>query len=308
MTQHLLSYWKPETADVNLQGGYSLNHSASNQYWRVHVGDTVWIVTVRDGDLYLLGRILVAEVTDQQGAIRAFQTTDLWRADFHILAEPETDEVIREIPIAQLAPRLRFRSRAGNDRLAVVDGKVNPQQLQTMRVLTSDAATLLEIALEGGHHSDSSKAKPRRRAPRRTQTPGKSASAQDGDPAILDSLRRLRTAGRGSIDLVKPEYRNADRSEVDLNGLCYVLSECLYHLFPGVLTPYRISWDNGGTHYFLRYSDGRILDAIAPDGRECCAPHDYQRARRVAFFTKKPSRRASKLLARAGFGDPTKGT
>lgn len=52
MSQDLLSYWKPETADVSLRGDYSLDHSASNQYWRVNVGDTVWIVTVRDGELF----------------------------------------------------------------------------------------------------------------------------------------------------------------------------------------------------------------------------------------------------------------
>lgn len=64
MSQDLLSYWKPETADANLERGGLLNHAASDQFHRVHVGDTVWVVTVRTGDLRLLGRIKVGEVVD----------------------------------------------------------------------------------------------------------------------------------------------------------------------------------------------------------------------------------------------------
>jgi hypothetical protein len=48
------------------------------------------------------------------------------------------------LSIQQLAGQLRFVSRGGNDRLALIDGQVNPQQLQTMRVLTDEAANLLE--------------------------------------------------------------------------------------------------------------------------------------------------------------------
>jgi hypothetical protein len=119
--------------------------------------------------------------------------------------------------------------------------------------------------------------------------------------AFRDALQRLQKAGRQSDDLLKAQYRDSDRSRIPLNGLCYVLSECMYHIFPGAFQPYRISWGGGDTHWFLRTDDGRVLDTIADRGAECFDAEDYESARRVAFFTKEPSKRARKLLQRAGF-------
>lgn len=121
---------------------------------------------------------------------------------------------------------------------------------------------------------------------------------------VAEALGKLQEAGRKSPDLIKGKYRNLDRSEVELNGLCYVLSECLYHLFPGAFTPCRISWDDGTTHWFLRYGDGSILDAVGPGGKAWCTEEEYGRARRAAFLTKSPSKRARTLLERAGLALP----
>ncbi len=64
--QSLLAYWKPETADYELDRGSLLDHAASEQFQRVDVGDHVWIVTVRAGELFLIGRIIVGHVTDHR--------------------------------------------------------------------------------------------------------------------------------------------------------------------------------------------------------------------------------------------------
>lgn len=121
---------------------------------------------------------------------------------------------------------------------------------------------------------------------------------------VIEAMRKLQTVGRKSPDLIKKEYRDLDRSEIELNGLCYVLAECVYHLFPGEFKSYYIKWDDGMTHWFLRYRDGTILDPIGPDGKECCTPEEYATARRAAFLTKAPSKRARILLERAGLALP----
>jgi len=147
MARDFLAYWKPDTADHNVTIGGPLNHAASNQFSRVEPGDTVWLVTVRSGRLYLLGRIIVGQVTDQEGAARALHTTDLWEADYHIIAAHGTAHEITNLDIHSLAASLRFESKTGHDRLAVADNMVRAQQLQTMRILTPASAGLLSRAL-----------------------------------------------------------------------------------------------------------------------------------------------------------------
>jgi hypothetical protein len=298
--QHFLSYWKPETAAANLQNGGSLNHAASNQYHRVSAGDTVWIVTVRDGQFILLGAIHVSCVTDGSHAAKSLATNALWDADFHLLTIAGSSHPIQDIIITRLAPRLRFLSRAGNDHLIISNGKVNPQQLQTMRVLTPDSVTLLQEALTNRLHGEDSSSAP----PICGETSRAATSRETDHKRVFPTLRRLQAAGRKSGDLLKGEYRTLDRAEIPLNGLCYVLSECMYHLFPGLFTPYRISWGDGTTHWFLRFPDGNIIETIAEHGKECCDPNDYETARRVAFFTKTPSKRARMLLERSGLVPP----
>ncbi|MCL6504890.1 MAG: hypothetical protein K6T86_19605 [Pirellulales bacterium] len=149
MARDFLAYWKPDTADWNVAKGGPLNHAASNQFGRVEPGDTVWLVTVRSGRLYLLGRIIVGRVTDQEGAARALHTTKdyLWEADYHIIAANGTAHEITDLDIHSLAASLRFESPTGRDRLAVADNMVSAQQLQAMRVLSPASAELLSGAL-----------------------------------------------------------------------------------------------------------------------------------------------------------------
>jgi hypothetical protein len=143
--QSLLAYWKPETADDELERGSLLDHAASEQFRRVDVGDHVWIVTVRSGELFLVGRIIVGHVTDQAGAAKLMDTDDLWKSSHHIVAASGTAEPVRDLNISEMAAALRFESK--QDRLAVDGGLVSAQQLQTMRILRPESATDLEAAL-----------------------------------------------------------------------------------------------------------------------------------------------------------------
>jgi hypothetical protein len=144
VTRDFLAYWKPSTLELELAAGGPLNHAASNQYARVDIGDTVWIVTVVEGRLRLVGRLTVGSIVDQDGAIQALGKPNLWPADRHILPPRDAAHEVSNKDIHHLAQELRFVSAGGKDRLAFgADGSVNPQQLQTMRVLSPDSVALL---------------------------------------------------------------------------------------------------------------------------------------------------------------------
>ena len=144
--RHFLAYWTPRTVDRQLEDNDNLRHSASNQFRHVRPGDTVWIVTVRQGTLRFVTRIVVERITSQAGAAEELGCwrDDLWDATHHIIAEVGTELPIYDCDIHHLAATLRFKSKAGKDRLILgPDGEVNAQQLQTMRWLWPEAAELL---------------------------------------------------------------------------------------------------------------------------------------------------------------------
>jgi hypothetical protein len=148
MSRDFLAFWRLETLDAALRARSSLNYAASNQYGRVTVGDTVWLVSVRSGRLRLIGRIVVVQVTDRQGAERVLGSQQLWDADHYILPVPNTIRPVEDIDIHHLAPELVFRSAGGNHQLVLdEDGAVNGQQLQAMRVLAGNSPQLLTDAL-----------------------------------------------------------------------------------------------------------------------------------------------------------------
>jgi hypothetical protein len=100
-------------------------------------------VTVFKGNLFLVGRLVVDQViVGQEAAVDFFGTNDLWNARYHIAAEAGTVEPLRLIDLTEVATELTFQSKDA-PRLTVENGKCNPQQLQSARVLTPDAADLL---------------------------------------------------------------------------------------------------------------------------------------------------------------------
>jgi hypothetical protein len=146
MATTFLIYWKPETVDANLRLPWLLDHSASEQFDRVEPGDQVWVATVRVGELFFLGRITVGVRGDLETAERALGRTGFWTASHHIVAANGTANAIRQIRLPGIADRLRFESP--RDRLTVLDGMVNAQQLQTMRILTPESARELEAEFD----------------------------------------------------------------------------------------------------------------------------------------------------------------
>jgi hypothetical protein len=142
MTDYLF-YWRKTTADQF--GSARLIHAASDQFGRLSSGDRLWITTTLAGDLQLLGRIDVAKVTGQKEAAETLADGNLWEARYHVLADTETVMPAVRISIQDLAPELRFLG--ASDRLTLREGRVNAQELQTMRRLDSSSVELLAARL-----------------------------------------------------------------------------------------------------------------------------------------------------------------
>lgn len=115
----------------------------------------------------------------------------------------------------------------------------------------------------------------------KTSTAGDAALVRAVQGALDDSLRR-------------PPYKG---SENPMTGHCYVASEALYHLLGGRKagwTPMFIAHE-GSPHWFLKNSDGRILDATASQFK---TPVPYDNARGKGFLTNQPSKRAQIVMDR----------
>lgn len=56
MGRDLLFYWRPDSVDDNRVPRPLLRHAGSNQLYRVGIGDTLWISTVHEAELFVVGR------------------------------------------------------------------------------------------------------------------------------------------------------------------------------------------------------------------------------------------------------------
>lgn len=84
-------------------------------------------------------------------------------------------------------------------------------------------------------------------------------------------------------------------STCNVAGHCYVASEAEYHLEAKALgfLPYQMWWE-GSSHWFLM-NEGVVLDLTATQFDKI---PDYSYAKRKAFLTKHPSRRAIIVMDR----------
>ena len=145
--QDLLLYWSPKTAKDVVRREDILDYVASNQLKRADSGDVIWVVTAYDGELTLLGKLIVDVVTDRNKAVDRLGRRDVWGDKSHYaIAVRGKEEILREVPLRDVAAQLRFiASQPKSTRLHVDErNRVNAQELQTMRRLDSSSAQLLE--------------------------------------------------------------------------------------------------------------------------------------------------------------------
>lgn len=141
--RHFLQYWRTYSPEIGF--GKPLNFAASAQFVRLQPGDVLWIVALKQRRLTLLGRLVVATIVNRENAVREIGE-DTYEAPLYALAKKETVHDLLEVDIQQLAARLRFNS--AKDRLDLPNpDRTNGQQLQTMRELTPETASLLQTVL-----------------------------------------------------------------------------------------------------------------------------------------------------------------
>ena len=141
MSDAWFAYWRPEQLQDVLRSGL-LNHIGSNQLKRVPIGDRIWIVGSKQGRLYTIGYIVVANHLSRSEAGRRLRYKP-WDARWHTIV-PDADAITPlEVDLTAIAPRLRFVSTEST-KLSIRDGRVDAQQLRTLRNLTSATASLVE--------------------------------------------------------------------------------------------------------------------------------------------------------------------
>lgn len=93
------------------------------------------------------------------------------------------------------------------------------------------------------------------------------------------------------------KYKKQHPNKHKLFGHCYVVSEAAYHLLGGKeqgWTPQHVKVC-GVPHWFLKHKNGTILDLTANQFRVVIP---YDKARGTGFLTKRPSKRAVRLMGR----------
>lgn len=119
------------------------------------------------------------------------------------------------------------------------------------------------------------------------------------NPYELDDLFQIASlvqteAKKNRNTIIKSEYDSEDPDN-KLEGLCYVVSETMYHLTGGkdTWTPKQIEHE-GVSHWFLVHKKtGRVFDLTES---QFDTPVPHRRARGRGFCTENPSKRAVVLI------------
>jgi hypothetical protein len=137
-------YWANDTAER--QVGTYLTHNATDNAPGVQVGDIAYAVTISKGELFILGRMEIGEVTDLAEAKRRVGN-DVWEANNHFFARPGTDMRIsfdHPVPL-DVAQQIRvIRSDGINPLKFAKPGELDRQALRGFVELTAESAKIFE--------------------------------------------------------------------------------------------------------------------------------------------------------------------
>ena len=142
MTRHYLVYWRSQSLESARARDPVLDHASSSQFRFIDSGDVLWLVTVRKGKLFLVGKLIVGDRTDSTSAVRVLGRDIAHSGRYVALAKPGTEEEMRDIPLDDIVNLIRFNSTT-NDRFTISRGKINPQQMQMKRQLTDSSCHLI---------------------------------------------------------------------------------------------------------------------------------------------------------------------
>lgn len=142
MTRQYLVYWRSKNVEYARARHPLLDHASSSQFRLINTGDVLWFVTVREGKLFLVGKLIVGERTVYGRAVQVLGREIAHTGRFVALAKPGTEEEMRDIPLDDIVNLIRFNSST-NDRFKIIRGKMNPQQMQMKRQLTDSSCQLI---------------------------------------------------------------------------------------------------------------------------------------------------------------------
>lgn len=143
-------YWSNDTWFANR--GEPLDYVAGNQFTArgVEVGDTIYVVTVLAGRLYLGGKMIVDSHCDRVEAARRlpYDAEELWEANEYLIAERATPLGLSREVSSEVVRALKFVS-GGETRSPVFTrpGHLSEQTMRGVRQLTANSAAALDALL-----------------------------------------------------------------------------------------------------------------------------------------------------------------
>ncbi|TCK16978.1 hypothetical protein DFR30_0198 [Thiogranum longum] len=143
--------WKLETDHAN-RGYTALDHTAGNQFRKagVGIGDVIFVVTVKKGQLFLGGKIVVTKLCSQSEAENLFKTDfGLYQANEHLIGSKNPDRFrpTLKVPV-KIVEALYFESSDGPKPLKFKSqGVLDQQTLRGVRRLTPRSAEELSKLL-----------------------------------------------------------------------------------------------------------------------------------------------------------------
>lgn len=127
-----------------------MEYAGGGQLNKVQQDDILWVINVKYGVLYLIGRLHVENVVEGMSAAQHALGTDdeLWEGRWYAIPKDGTVEKMAYIRIMHIAGDLRFES--DRDRLTIIDGRLEyARQVQAMRQVSLESVSLLNEAWYG---------------------------------------------------------------------------------------------------------------------------------------------------------------
>lgn len=149
-------YWQNDTCDFQRDSkGAALAHTASNQFRArgVSPGSHVYVVTVRQGILFLIGRMEVGQIVSKRQAERVLNYP-VWDAEEHLIASKGTGTKMifnRSVPVTITEQLLFEKSGKFEPPVFKAPGRLDQQTLRGVRKLNESSAALLEACIVDGH-------------------------------------------------------------------------------------------------------------------------------------------------------------
>src|SRR5580700_753649 len=139
--RNFVQYWRPREVqkeiDQETKAGRSLKLIAGAQLSKMRAGDTVWVVsTNRQRGLILCGRVPIDAVIPRNDVAKRIGRQPSFDAPWYAIAREKLAEPMRVLDATPIAPDLTF---IPDKKLTIKNGRISPQQLQSVRFSVSKA-------------------------------------------------------------------------------------------------------------------------------------------------------------------------